>query len=306
MLIKKRLVIALILIIVLIIIAWPSYFIVSKMIASSREPTTEQVEISVIPSPEPIPVSETPTEPVVLEPMTIAIYGSDARSTETSRSDVIMLIQYNPDDNSIDMVSIPRDARVEIPDRGMDKINHAYAFGGAELLTQTIENLFETEIDCYFIFKFDSFSTIIDELGGVEVNAEKDYKSDSGVLYIPQGQTILNGSQALYYVRFRSDDEGDYGRIRRQQEVIQSLYLKLFESESSNLEQTIIEIYTNNLETNIKLDKLLEYDQLIDSPTKVTFRKYMLENSGKMIDKIWYGIIDEDSLAEIKDLLSQS
>jgi LCP family protein required for cell wall assembly len=241
---------------------------------------------------------------IELAPITVAIYGSDVRTTETSRSDVIMVLKYDPEDNSITMVSIPRDSRVEIPGRGLDKINHAYAYGGAELLTQTIEDLFEITIDYYFIFTFEDFSEIIDKLGGVDVDAEKDFTYDDGVVCIPKGQQKLDGAKALFYVRFRSDSEGDYGRIRRQQEVISSLYQTLFDGES-NWERSFMDIYAQNLETNIDLTKLLEYDQLLNAPEKVAFHKYMLENSGKIIDKIWYGIIGDESLAEIKEILGQ-
>lgn len=237
--------------------------------------------------------------------VTIAIYGSDARSTEVSRSDIIMLIRFNPITKQAYLVSVPRDSRVEIPARGMDKINHAYAFGGAKLLTQTLDNLFKEKIDYYMVFRFDDFESIIDKLGGVKVNAKKDYGYDSDEPDVPKGVSILNGKQALFYVRFRYDQEGDFGRIRRQQEVIESIYQNLYERKNTDLEKTITQIYFNNLETNMDLPVLIDFYRILDKSSQINFETYMLETTDQYIDNIYYGIVNKESLDSIRKCLTQ-
>lgn len=237
------------------------------------------------------------------KPVIIAVYGSDTISTEIARSDVIMLIKYNPLINKADMISIPRDSRVEIPENGMDKINHAYAFGGAKLLNQTLDKLFDTKIDYYLIFKFKDFEDIVNKFGGVKVNAKKNYGYDPDKPMILKGESILTGKQALFYVRYRHDEEGDFGRIKRQQEVIQSLYQKLYRGGFEKQKTT--EIYLQDLETDIDISTFLEYTKMVEKSTHIKFENYILETSDAYINGKYYGIVNRNSLEVIKKRLNQ-
>lgn len=237
------------------------------------------------------------------KPIIIAIFGSDAWSSEASRSDVIMLMKYYPMTNDAVLISVPRDTRVDIPGKKVDKINHAYAFGGAKLLTQTLEKLFNIKIDYYLKFNFSDFETIIDKLGGVKVNSEKDYGYNETV--VPKGINLLTGEQALFYVRYRHDANGDFGRIKRQQEVIVSLSQKLYNPDFIELEKLLTEIYSKYLETNIDLSTLLKYHKIFDSSKQMKFDSYSLKTNGKIINRIYYGIADNDSLESLKKHLNQ-
>lgn len=234
-------------------------------------------------------------------PIIIAIYGSDARTSEPSRSDVIMLMKYYPMTNEALLLSIPRDTRVDIPGKKIDKINHAYAFGGAKLLTQTLEKLFSTKIDYYLKFNFSDFEAIIDKLDGVTVNSVKAYGYEETV--VPEGTNTLTGEQALFFVSFRHDANGDFGRIKRQQEVIVSLTQKLYNTDLIKLERLLTEIYSSYLDTNISLPAILDYQRIFDSSKQIKFDTYSLKTEGKMIDRIYYGIADKDSLERLRQLL---
>lgn len=231
----------------------------------------------------------------------IGIYGSDARGSENSRSDIIMILQYHPKTNDVVLISIPRDSRVNIPGKKVDKINHAFAFGGAELLNSTLEELFEMKLDYYMMFGFEDFTTIIDELGGVNINAEKDFGYHQTI--VPKGEGLITGEQALFYVRYRSDNEGDFGRIRRQQEVFASLMEKLYQSDKKEIIPKLTKIYNESLHTNIELSKLENYYELLEDNLKINIDSYTLKTEGKIIDGIYYGEIDDASLAELKLLL---
>jgi anionic cell wall polymer biosynthesis LytR-Cps2A-Psr (LCP) family protein len=102
-----------------------------------------------------------------------AIYGTDERSDETGRSDIIMVLMYDPIQEKMVMASLPRDLRVNVPGYGLDKINHAYAYGGRELIDQTIEELLGIKLDFSVKLDFDTFASIIEATGGVNIIAQK-------------------------------------------------------------------------------------------------------------------------------------
>lgn len=234
----------------------------------------------------------------------VGIYGTDERSTETSRSDIIIVARYLSESGKVVMVSIPRDTRVTIPGRGLDKINHAFAFGGPELLSATIEALMGLPLNHYIRMNFEDFKDIIDEMGGVTVAAAKDFSNTGGTIKIPAGTQTLSGEEGLFYVRYRSDSQGDFGRIKRQQEVIESLAMKVLDGDRLTTGKQLSTIYTNYLETNIALDMVLGELYGADTET-VTFEAITLKTTSKIIDGIWYEIYDEASLQDVIEKLTE-
>lgn len=158
----------------------------------------------------------------------ILLIGNDSREGEVSRSDTIMILQVDGPSKKPKLVSFMRDTYVTIPGFGENKINAAYAFGGAELLRQTLAQNFGIETKYYAVVDFQSFAKVIDALfpGGVEMDAEKDM---STYLDVPiyQGNQKMDGHTLLQYARFRMDEEGDFGRVRRQQQVMTGIFSQL-------------------------------------------------------------------------------
>ncbi|KGN40533.1 transcriptional regulator [Knoellia aerolata DSM 18566] len=154
------------------------------------------------------------------------IIGSDARPGETaSRSDVIVLAHVPEDKSAVQLIHFPRDLYVPIPGRSKDKINAAYAYGGAPLLVSTLQNLLGVKIDHVAKTDFEGFRAMTDAVGGVRVYAEE--ASNEGAFAIREGFNDLNGEQALAFVRERYQlSEGDISRGRRQQAFIKALMLK--------------------------------------------------------------------------------
>ncbi len=148
-----------------------------------------------------------------------------------SRTDAIALAIFDADNMGLKIASIPRDSRVYIPGRSWDKINHAYVYGGINLLRETLVNLTGMPIDYFVKINYKSFPRIIDMLGGVDINVEKKlyYTDYSGKLFIniPKGRQHMDGKTALGYVRFRHDPLGDIGRVQRQQKFINIVIQKL-------------------------------------------------------------------------------
>jgi len=231
-----------------------------------------------------------------------AIYGTDERSTEeTGRSDIIMVVMYDPATKKMVIASLPRDLRVNIPGYGLDKINHAYAYGGKELIDQTIEELLGIKLNFSIKADFETFGNIIDTVGGVSVNAKKQFYSSYG-LVINEGQQVLNGKQALYYVRFRSDSDGDYGRIARQQEVVISLINSLKARSYSQLIKLIDTYYNKGMETDANLAKIKDYINMSSQDNVITYENYRLQTYSEIIDGLWYELYNQEDLDAIKSL----
>lgn len=233
-----------------------------------------------------------------------AIYGTDERSDETGRSDIIMVVMYDPTQQKMVMASLPRDLRVNIPGYGLDKINHAYAYGGRELINQTIEELLGIKLDFSVKLDFDTFASIINDTGGVQVIAQKDFYRNENQLVISQGEQVLNGKNALFYVRFRSDSDGDYGRIARQQEVVKSLMKSLSTMSLKKKLQLIETYYNNGIETDVNVSKLKEYLNMSGGDTNLSFENYRLKTYSEIIDGLWYEQYSQEDLDAIKNLFN--
>ncbi|MER2039391.1 MAG: LCP family protein [Solibacillus sp.] len=152
------------------------------------------------------------------------VLGVDSRGEEKSRSDTMMLLSWNRDTNDMKLVSFMRDIYAEIPGYQSYKLNTAYYLGGVPLIQETLNNMFDIPIHHYALIDFTSFETLIDILApnGIEMDVEKNMSGDIKV-DIKKGLQHLNGKELLGYARFRSDAEGDFGRVERQQKVIEAL-----------------------------------------------------------------------------------
>lgn len=183
----------------------------------------------------------------------ILAFGVDD-TADIQRSDTIILVHLNQQKNYVGVLSIPRDTRVMIPGHGLDKINHSYAYGGAELLKKSVSQFLNVPIDYYFEVHLDAVEDFVDQLGGVEINVEKDlfYSDVAGGLYIDlkKGRQMLSGEQVLQYVRFRHDSQGDIGRISRQQQFLKAISDKVL-SKQKLLE---IPIIVKRLNDSMKTD----------------------------------------------------
>jgi LCP family protein required for cell wall assembly len=148
-------------------------------------------------------------------------------STKDARSDVIMVASLDLVNKSVSVLSIPRDTRVELPGKGFHKINQAQADGGTPYTIQAIQEFLGITIDHHVVIKQEAIQQVVDALGGLQLDVEKDmdYDDNWGQLHVhlKAGEQRLRGEDVVGYMRFRADREGDFGRIRRQQQVIQAL-----------------------------------------------------------------------------------
>ncbi len=154
----------------------------------------------------------------------ILLLGVDSRGEEQSRTDTMMLAQVDPKTNETKLVSFMRDIYAPVPGYDYYKLNTAFYLGGPELLRQTIKENFGIDTQYYMVVDFKGFEQSVDILApnGIEIDVEKAMEEKIGVSLQP-GLQQLDGKELLGYARFRADAEGDFGRVRRQQQVISAI-----------------------------------------------------------------------------------
>jgi LCP family protein required for cell wall assembly len=164
------------------------------------------------------------------DPQTILLLGSDRRFADIgkvpARSDTIILVHLDPDDNAMAVMSIPRDLMVHVPGHGMRKINEAFHLGGLKLAIETVRELLSIPINHVISVHFGGFRRAINRLGCVYVDVDRRYFNDNSqpgpnyaTIDIPAGYQKLCGAKALDFVRFRHEDS-DFVRAARQQEFL--------------------------------------------------------------------------------------
>ncbi|WP_232699901.1 LCP family protein [Brevibacillus daliensis] len=163
------------------------------------------------------------------ERVNILLMGIDQRDVapeETPRSDSMMMVSINPENKTYDLFSVMRDTYVKIPEHGKQKINNALALGGPELAMKTVSEYIGQPVHYYVITDFEGFKKLIDAIGGVEIDVEKNMKYYDPVangkysIDLKKGVQQLDGEKALQYVRFRYDVMSDYTRTERQRKLI--------------------------------------------------------------------------------------
>lgn len=198
-------------------------------------------------------------EKEMLNNINILVLGCDEREGEKqARADVIIVATIRPEEKEVSLFSIPRDTRVSIEGHGKDKINHAMAYGGVSLITNTVENFLGIQIDHAVKVNFDGFINVIDALGGVNIDVpERMYKPLEAIDLLPGYQTLY-GEDALAFVRWRGDGLGDYGRIARQQQFIAALTEKV-KSMSIGQALQVLDAVMDSIETDMSVREMTSY-----------------------------------------------
>jgi len=190
--------------------------------------------------------------------------NKDQHHTKFARSDTIFILSIDKRGQVLNIVSIPRDLRVEIPGVGTDKINAAFAnkeTGDVPLARKTVEALVGVPMDHTVVIKEYAAQAVVNAVGGVTVNVEKnmDYDDNWGHLHIhlKKGVQKLNGEQSVGYVRFRHDEEGDRGRIRRQQQFIDAL-LRELKKPSYTTYNEVAKVFKENIQTDLTIPEMID------------------------------------------------
>ena len=194
----------------------------------------------------------------------ILVLGVDERADDVGRSDTSFVVTLDTEAKKITVLSIPRDSRVKIAGHGWDKFNHAFAFGGLPLSKSTAENLLGVSIHYTVTIDFKGFMRMIDALGGITIDVEKrmrysdPYDDDGGlVIDLYPGVQRLSGKEAIKYVRYR-DEEGDIGRVARQQKFLKALLKELASPQTVVRLPELAKEFYGAVKTDMPLSKVMK------------------------------------------------
>ncbi|WP_078543508.1 LCP family glycopolymer transferase [Litchfieldia alkalitelluris] len=225
------------------------------------------------------------------DPISILLMGVDERTGDKGRADSLIVVTLNPNTNSMNMLSIPRDTRVEIVGKGIqDKINHSYAFGGTDMTVQTVEKFLDIPIDYYVKINMESFQDIVNTLGGITVNNSKAFTH--GGHNFAEGQITLNGEQALIFSRIRSIDS-DFGRQDRQREVIRAIIDAGASPSTITKLDDLLAISGDNITTNMTFKEMRTL-QANYADARRNNEQETIQGTGQTIGGIWYLIVSEE------------
>lgn len=192
----------------------------------------------------------------------IMVLGVDRRSGDTGRSDTLFVTMLDTSRNQAALLSVPRDTLVSIPGHGWDKVNHAYAYGGHDLSRKTLENFLGIQINNYVLVDFQGFIKLVDAIGGVDIDVEKTmqyadpYDGENGlVINLQPGRQHMDGTTAIQYVRYR-DEEGDIGRVARQQKFMKAVFAKLRSTSLLTRAPEIARTLYQSIETDLSVTDL--------------------------------------------------
>lgn len=237
----------------------------------------------------------------------VLIMGVDERhelEQDVGRSDTLMVAMLDPDKNQASLLSVPRDTRVRIKGLGWDKINAAYSFGGEKLTISTVEKFLATRMDHYVIVNTHNFPRIIDAIGGVDIDVEMrmeydDPWDDNGGLHIDlyPGPQHMDGKTAITYVRYR-DEEGDIGRVRRQQKFMKACMEKVTSPAIIPRLPSIIREVMGSIETDLSFRQILELAGSLKKAQSNGLKTSYIDGKAAEIDGIIYWIPDISDVRE--------
>lgn len=199
-----------------------------------------------------------------IKPFSILLLGEDLDQDSSSRTDTIIVATVNPSQESIQLVSIPRDTLVQLEDGTVEKINAMYTMGGIKQITKEVEKLLDIPISFYSILDFEGLVDLVDAVGGITVNSKlaftvQNSSEKSDAITIKKGKQTLNGEEALGYARMRMQDpKGVFGRQERQEEVIKQLMSELVSPKVFTRLDKILNAISPHLKTNISSNQLLK------------------------------------------------
>lgn len=211
------------------------------------DPTADQVQIA---------QEDQKNEDVI----NILLVGTDSRDPDADmgRSDSMMLVSFNRTKQKATVISFLRDSLVDIDGHGKSRLGHTLAYGGVGLTINTLNELFDLDIQNYITINFDSLVNVVDQLGGIEVNLTEEeavYYREHGMPDIQAGPVTLTGTQALAHARNRSLDN-DFGRTQRQRSVLYGIYNKLMQQKDPAALFSLVNYCMTQVTTNMGVTEI--------------------------------------------------
>ena len=226
----------------------------------------------------------------------IVVMGCDIRKDDVGRSDTLFVVMLDKSKKNAALLSIPRDTRVKIKGHGWDKINAAFAYGGQKLTRETVQDFLGIKLNNYVVVDFQGFKGLVDAVGGVDINVEKRMyyydPYDGFEIDLRPGMQHMDGKTAMQYVRYR-DEEGDIGRIRRQQKFLMALYKHIASKNIIAKIPGVSKQIMSMVKTDLSLKEMVELGNVMrDMVEKDGLKMSMVPGEPEYIDGISYWIPD--------------
>ena len=226
----------------------------------------------------------------------IVVMGCDTRKDDAGRSDTLFVVMLDKSKKNAALLSVPRDTRVKIKGHGWDKINAAFAYGGHKLTQETVQEFLGIKLHNYVVVDFQGFKDLVDVIGGVDINVEKRMyyydPYDGFEIDLRPGIQHMDGKTAMQYVRYR-DEDGDIGRIRRQQKFIMALYKQIASKNIITKMPGVSKQIMSMIKTNLSLKEMVELGKVMhDMLEKDGLKMAMVPGSPEYIDGVSYWIPD--------------
>lgn len=249
------------------------------------------------------------------EPISIALLGIDtgiyANNDGPARSDAIIIATVNPTTKTTTLVSIPRDTYTlmdgyedEVGYAYYDKLTHAFAFGGAEMSLNSIQELLSIPIDYYVEVDMKGLIDIVDAIGGITITSPLTFDYEGN--YFKKGQKYkLNGVEALAFSRMRkTDPEGDFGRQKREKMTIEAMIDQILTLKSISRYKSVLKSLENNVKTNLSFNDMMNiYNGY--SASLETFNQDSLAISEMYIEEIYYAYSSPEERVRVSNRIRE-
>lgn len=250
------------------------------------------------------------------DPFYMLLIGADRSETRdasgnysTYRTDTMILCRVDPQEKAITLISIPRDTQVELGEYGTQKINAAYAYGGASLAVEAVSDLAGVPISHYAEVDFDGFKAVVDALGGIEVDVPMEIDDDDAGGHLDAGLQTLNGEQALILCRSRHtyDDvaSGDVIRAANQRAVLTAIVDKLMNSDIATITNTVSTL-AEYVTTDYSVTGLVGLAQsMIDIDVSESVYTASVPTTSVYENNLWYEVVDEEEWETMMERVKQ-
>ncbi|MBO5992767.1 MAG: LCP family protein [Acidaminococcaceae bacterium] len=241
----------------------------------------------------------------------IVVMGCDIRKDDVGRSDTLFVVMLDKSKKNAALLSVPRDTRVKIKGHGWDKINAAFAYGGHKLTQETVQDFLGIKLNNYVVVDFQGFKGLVDAVGGVDINVEKRMyyydPYDGFEIDLRPGKQHMDGKTAMQYVRYR-DEEGDIGRIRRQQKFLMALYRHIASKNIIAKIPGVSKQIMSMVKTDLSLKEMVELGNVMRGMVeKDGLKMSMVPGEPEYIDGVSYWIPDipkmRQKMADMKGVI---
>jgi len=232
--------------------------------------------------------------------------GDNEHPDAPQRSDTMILASVNQENGTVNLLSIPRDTRVTIPGhKGAEKITHAFFYGGSSLAISTVEQLLQVPVHYYVVIDWQAFIKVIDILGGVDLYVETDMNYEDPyanlAIHLKKGYQHLDGNKAGQYVRFRSDELGDIGRVQRQQRFLKAMMERTMRASTILKAPSLLHTMGQYVTTDLTTFKMIKLANVLKSYKTGDLHADMLPGNFATIDGISFWSHNQEQTKQLVD-----